>query len=147
NRLFPAMTLGPGTIGGSITSDNISPMHLLNIKRLAFETNPVNPPTPVKQSERIANAGPPPKKSAEAPARGGRAVGEMRRKDQSSSGWIDKIEERLRARAGNAPVTRDAKPEVDKGGPAPPGRNGAGKGTALPLSDEKIDEIVRRFKK
>ncbi len=41
NRLFPAMTLGPGTIGGSITSDNISPMHLLNVKRLAFETSPV----------------------------------------------------------------------------------------------------------
>ena len=39
--LFPSMTLGPGTIGGSITSDNISPMHLLNIKRLAFETKPV----------------------------------------------------------------------------------------------------------
>ncbi|MEX0747535.1 MAG: aldehyde dehydrogenase family protein [Rhodothermales bacterium] len=146
-RLFPAMTLGPGTIGGSITSDNISPMHLLNIKRLAFETNPVNPPTPVKQSERIASAGLPPRKSAEAPASGGRAAGETRRKDQSSSGWIDKIEERLRARAGNAPVTRDAKPEVDKGGTAATGRNGAGKGTALPLSDEKIDEIVRRFKK
>lgn len=42
NRLFPAMTLGPGTLGGSITSDNISPMHLLNVKRLAFETNPMN---------------------------------------------------------------------------------------------------------
>lgn len=42
--LFPAMTLGPGTIGGSITGDNISPMHLLNIKRVAFETAPINPP-------------------------------------------------------------------------------------------------------
>ena len=35
--LAPAMTLGPGTLGGSSTSDNISPMHLLNIKRLARE--------------------------------------------------------------------------------------------------------------
>ena len=34
----PAMTLGPGTWGGSITSDNITPMHLVNIKRLAWET-------------------------------------------------------------------------------------------------------------
>lgn len=40
--LFPAMTLGPGTIGGSITSDNVSPLHLLNIKRLAFETAPAS---------------------------------------------------------------------------------------------------------
>ena len=37
-RLFPAMTLGPGTVGGSITSDNVSPLHLINVKRVAFET-------------------------------------------------------------------------------------------------------------
>ena len=35
------MTLGCGGYGGNITSDNISPRHLLNIKRLAYETNPV----------------------------------------------------------------------------------------------------------
>jgi acetaldehyde dehydrogenase (acetylating) len=35
--LDPAMTLGCGGYGGNITSDNISPMHLLNIKRLAYE--------------------------------------------------------------------------------------------------------------
>jgi acetaldehyde dehydrogenase (acetylating) len=34
----PAMTLGCGGYGGNITSDNISPKHLLNIKRLAYET-------------------------------------------------------------------------------------------------------------
>ena len=33
--LDPAMTLGCGGFGGNITSDNISPRHLLNIKRLA----------------------------------------------------------------------------------------------------------------
>ena len=38
--LDPAMTLGCGGYGGNITSDNISPMHLLNIKRLAYETHP-----------------------------------------------------------------------------------------------------------
>ena len=35
--LDPAMTLGCGGWGGNITSDNISPKHLLNIKRLAYE--------------------------------------------------------------------------------------------------------------
>jgi len=40
--LFPAMTLGPGTLGGSIVSDNVSPLHLLNVKRVAFETSPVS---------------------------------------------------------------------------------------------------------
>jgi hypothetical protein len=28
------MTLGPGSYGGSITSDNITPLHLLNVKRM-----------------------------------------------------------------------------------------------------------------
>src|SRR5712692_2885881 len=41
-RLFPSMSLGCGTPGGNITSDNISPMHLVNIKRLAYERRPVN---------------------------------------------------------------------------------------------------------
>jgi acetaldehyde dehydrogenase (acetylating) len=42
--LDPAMTLGCGGFGGNITSDNISPRHLLNIKRLAYETRPVPVP-------------------------------------------------------------------------------------------------------
>jgi acetaldehyde dehydrogenase (acetylating) len=37
--LDPAMTLGCGGYGGNITSDNISPRHLLNIKRLAYEVS------------------------------------------------------------------------------------------------------------
>lgn len=38
--LDPAMTLGCGGWGGNITSDNITPKHLLNIKRLAYEVRP-----------------------------------------------------------------------------------------------------------
>jgi acetaldehyde dehydrogenase (acetylating) len=38
--LDPAMTLGCGGWGGNITSDNITPRHLLNIKRLAYELRP-----------------------------------------------------------------------------------------------------------
>jgi len=38
--LDPAMTLGCGGWGGNITSDNISPKHLLNIKRVAYELTP-----------------------------------------------------------------------------------------------------------
>jgi acetaldehyde dehydrogenase (acetylating) len=40
--LDPAMTLGCGGYGGNITSDNISPKHLLNIKRVAYELRPAN---------------------------------------------------------------------------------------------------------
>jgi acyl-CoA reductase-like NAD-dependent aldehyde dehydrogenase len=35
-NLFPSMTLGCGTPGGNIYSDNIGPQHLINIKRLAY---------------------------------------------------------------------------------------------------------------
>ena len=41
--LDPAMTLGCGGWGGNITSDNISPRHLLNIKRVAYEVRPAIP--------------------------------------------------------------------------------------------------------
>jgi acetaldehyde dehydrogenase (acetylating) len=41
--LDPAMTLGCGGWGGNITSDNISPRHLLNVKRLAYELRPAVP--------------------------------------------------------------------------------------------------------
>ena len=36
--LDPALTLGCGGYGGNMTSDNISPRHLLNVKRVAYET-------------------------------------------------------------------------------------------------------------
>ncbi|MBQ3893382.1 MAG: acetaldehyde dehydrogenase (acetylating) [Mailhella sp.] len=34
--LFPSFTLGCGAVGGSATSDNITPMNLLNIRRVAY---------------------------------------------------------------------------------------------------------------
>lgn len=42
--LPPSMTLGCGSWGGNVTSDNISPLHLMDIKRVAFETKPVSAP-------------------------------------------------------------------------------------------------------
>lgn len=39
--LPPSMTLGCGSWGGNVTSDNVSPHHLMDIKRVAFETRPV----------------------------------------------------------------------------------------------------------
>jgi acetaldehyde dehydrogenase (acetylating) len=55
--LDPAMTLGCGGFGGNITSDNISPLHLLNLKRLAYELTPaqVDPaPTPAAMPKSAA---------------------------------------------------------------------------------------------
>lgn len=40
-NVFPSMTLGCGAIAGNITSDNVGPMHLINIKRIAFKVRDV----------------------------------------------------------------------------------------------------------
>ena len=61
--LDPSMTLGCGGYGGNITSDNISPRHLLNIKRLAYETNPA----PVRRD--VETSAPSPLPKAPAPPR------------------------------------------------------------------------------
>ncbi|HET7291490.1 MAG TPA: aldehyde dehydrogenase family protein [Vicinamibacteria bacterium] len=38
--LAPSMSLGCGAYAGNITSDNITPLHLINVKRLAYERRP-----------------------------------------------------------------------------------------------------------
>ena len=40
--LFPALTLGCGAVGGSSSSNNISPMDLLNIRRVAWNSKTVS---------------------------------------------------------------------------------------------------------
>lgn len=40
-NLFPAMTLGCGALGGNITSDNIGPQHLMNLRRVAWESRAI----------------------------------------------------------------------------------------------------------
>jgi acetaldehyde dehydrogenase (acetylating) len=35
-NVFPAMTLGCGAMAGNITSDNVGPQHLINIKRITY---------------------------------------------------------------------------------------------------------------
>jgi len=36
-ELFPALTLGCGAVGGSSSSNNISPLDLINIRRVAWD--------------------------------------------------------------------------------------------------------------
>jgi acetaldehyde dehydrogenase (acetylating) len=58
--LDPAMTLGCGGWGGNITSDNISPLHLINVKRLAYEIKPARPgeaPSPVPWASGTPSSG------------------------------------------------------------------------------------------
>jgi len=52
--LPPSMTLGCGSWGGNVTSDNVSPLHLMDIKRVAFETRPVKSVRPAVSAQRVA---------------------------------------------------------------------------------------------
>ncbi len=128
--LFPAMTLGPGTIGGSITSDNISPLHLLNIKRVAFETHPLN----LGQKE---------SKPSAKPRRSGSTGDES---------WMEEIESRLRDRAGSAQIgKRDGEitleTKVQKDAAIQPTEPASTSSSSLALSESDIESLIRQFKK
>jgi len=54
--LFPSFTLGCGTVGGSSTSDNVTPLNLMNIRRVAYDLGnapaaaPTAPAAPAAQA-------------------------------------------------------------------------------------------------
>lgn len=56
--LPPSMTLGCGSWGGNVTSDNISPLHLMDIKRIAFGIRPVGSARVVPVSTEAQTAAP-----------------------------------------------------------------------------------------
>lgn len=69
-NLFPAMTLGCGSLGGNITSDNIGPIHLMNVKRIAWESRAVEHRTIPAERRMISEATAGTEKSVAAAAAG-----------------------------------------------------------------------------
>jgi len=63
-NVFPSMTLGCGAIAGNITGDNIGPLHLINIKRLAYA---VRKPEEAFELPAVQAAVPPAKAAAPSP--------------------------------------------------------------------------------
>ncbi|MHB8906466.1 MAG: aldehyde dehydrogenase family protein, partial [Melioribacteraceae bacterium] len=119
--LMPSLTLGPGTWGGSIISENVTAKHLMNVKTLAFEIHPVN-------SGNCVN-------SFDLPST-------MNVKSGYQEGNFTKqIEERLRARAGNP----SANPlgNVSRKSSSTSGKPVLGTG----ISEEEIQKIIREFNK
>ena len=87
--LYPSMTLGVGTWGGSIISENVTAKHLMNVKTLAFETRALNEGNALKSFGNKVDVNVP------------------------SKGYLGTIEERLLARAGNPsvnPFVKQTKP-------------------------------------
>jgi acetaldehyde dehydrogenase (acetylating) len=148
NELLPSMTLGPGTFGGSIISENVSAKHLINIKRLAFETRPINPPErfqtpPAVLAAREASAEHSPKPKPSAPA--AQPVLPAYESAPSHS-WLDEIEERLRLRAGSVVVHESPPQKPTRDNPSPSDiRKGAIYGTGL--TAEEVERIIRQFEK
>jgi acetaldehyde dehydrogenase (acetylating) len=148
NELLPSMTLGPGTFGGSIISENVSAKHMFNVKRLAFETRPINPP----DAEPAVSHSP-----ASAPATAKREPAAVPHEPASfkppvshnpqtpipkpvaAKSWLDEIEERIRLKAGNVPSQqrKDAPPHPE------PSSGPLGTG----ISEEEVDRIMKDFSK
>jgi acetaldehyde dehydrogenase (acetylating) len=123
--LEPAMTLGCGGFGGNITSDNISPRHLLNIKRLAYEVTPVSSArpaatTPLTEAPRLPKVAGAPSLSA------GIAAGPLARR----------IDEFLASRGYTAPGVSPPAPVKGENAPPPPpaGRIDAPVSASQPVS-------------
>jgi len=117
--LLPSMTLGPGTWGGSIISENVSAKHLLNIKTLAFESNPINKGNAVNSYDTT--------ETVSAVAAGNKS-------------FLSEIEDRLKARAGNPVVEPFSKTTVTAS-------KSANEETKLGsgISKSEIDKIIREF--
>ncbi|MCO5386023.1 MAG: acetaldehyde dehydrogenase (acetylating) [Desulfosporosinus sp.] len=53
-NLFPALTLGSGTAGGGYTSDNVTPMNLINIRKVGYGVRQLEDITKGAQVEEVA---------------------------------------------------------------------------------------------
>jgi acetaldehyde dehydrogenase (acetylating) len=127
--LDPAMTLGCGGWGGNITSDNISPKHLLNIKRVAYETQPVMG---------VASA------SAHTVKTSGGAAGPVRRGGLNPDVLGPRIDQFLASRGIPNPEPRSQNPQLEREPSTPPGTSVAGaKRAAEFVCEEDVRQAVR----
>ncbi|CUS85579.1 hypothetical protein [Candidatus Kryptonium thompsonii] len=118
--LDPSMTLGPGTLGHSIISENVTAKHLIQIKRLAYELLPIHDiegnKVQVQDSKRFSS----------------------QTLKMEAKSIIEEIEERIRLKAGNPPVGSEQKPY-----PMP--SHGAEKIYGTGITEEQIEKIIKEF--
>ena len=147
NELMPSLTLGPGTWGGSIVSENVSAKHLINIKRLTFETRPINPPEkfggqPAAETHKDQSTA--------------KAHQNVTSPEHAGKSWMDEIDERIRLKAGNViekPKTESrkqkieeiVKPSVSQVDSVKPVEIKPKYGTGI--SETDIDRIMKEFEK
>jgi len=106
---------------------------MFNVKRLAFETRPINPPSGTVASVQQPAQKPEikPAISHNPPTPAPKPVG--------SKSWIEEIDERIRLKATNAPVKQ---PKEEATGSVPSGQKlGSG------ISEDEVDKIIKEFSK
>lgn len=144
--LDPAMTLGCGGYGGNITSDNISPMHLLNIKRLAYELVPVRAAVQGSGAARSAApaAGPAPAAAETAEGAGGGRPAALPLPAARGPAWPAAS---MPAPASPAALAGTARAAAAPGGGPAVSAAPAGRGTAGQSAPEgiPIDDLRRRI--
>jgi acetaldehyde dehydrogenase (acetylating) len=116
--LDPSMTLGVGTWGGSIISQNVTAKHLMNVKTVAFEVNPIN------KGKTVTN------------------LDDIYKENifSSASGtFTEQIEERLRARAGNPDFSTNSIKKQKMENVSIKKKYGSG------ISEEDIQKIIKAF--
>jgi hypothetical protein len=124
------MTLGCGGWGGNITSDNISPKHLLNIKRLAYELRPATANRPESSNlpgpfpgPSVPPAGVPP---ASRPSALPRTPGQPPTNDIPADALAAKIDQFLASRG----YKQDGPRPPGEGAPPAAGQSESGRGGA-----------------
>ncbi len=128
-ELLPSMTLGPGTFGKSIISENVSAKHLINIKRLAFETRPINAADASEVRHEMSKEYSVSSKSESAAPK-------------TTHSWMEEIEERIRLKAGNQPVY--PKPQAEEKAHTEERKEGKyGSGMTV----EQVEQVMKEFKR
>lgn len=109
----PAMTLGCGGFGGNITSDNITPRHLINVKRVAYELRPAAMQAPtipqVPRAPQVEVPSPPLPKAPSKPAP----------ESISADALTSRIDRFLASRGMAAPGTTPQAPQAPQAPEAP----------------------------
>jgi acetaldehyde dehydrogenase (acetylating) len=108
--LPPSMTLGCGSWGGNVTSDNVSPLHLMDIKRVAFETRPVKSARPAVAASGISAVKVPPAATAQQRSPVTAPVGKIGREEIAAI--VDRF---LAGRQEESPTRPEPSAEIEAG--------------------------------
>ena len=121
--LMPSLTLGVGTWAGSSISENVSAKHLMNIKTLAFESNPINQGHAISSYDERLGYNPP----------------------NVGGSFTNSIEDKLLARAGNPTVNPFFSPSSV--GAAQQNQTASSeKKLGSGISETEVQRIIREFK-